>query len=118
MRASVRAILNDAGYRHGEVSIAVVDDETIARLHREFLNDPAPTDVLSFLLDRSAESIEGEVVVSAETAEANAPRYRSTPSDELMRYVIHGTLHLVGHGDRTPRQRAAMRRRERQYLAR
>jgi probable rRNA maturation factor len=108
--------LTDAGYRRGEVSIAVVDDATIAKFHQQFLGDPAPTDVLSFLFDRSEESIEGEVIVSAETARANAHRYRCTPSDELLRYVIHGTLHLVGHCDRTPGQRAAMHRLEREYL--
>ena len=116
IRGAIRAILKDAGCRHGEVSVAVVDDAAIAKLHQEFLDDPTPTDVLSFLLERSAEFVEGEVVVSAETARANAPRYRSTPSDELLRYIIHGTLHLVGHDDRTPRQRAAMRRREDAYL--
>jgi probable rRNA maturation factor len=116
MRAAVRAVLSDAGLRGGEVSIAVVDDATMAKLHQQFLDEPGPTDVLSFLLDRSEESIEGEVVVSAETARANATRYRSAPADELMRYVIHGTLHLVGQGDRTPSERAAMRRLERRYL--
>ena len=104
LQAAVRAVLIDAGFRHGEVSVAVVDDATITRLHRQFLGDPDPTDVLSFLFERSDESIEGEVVVSAETAEANARRYRSTPAEELLRYVIHGTLHIVGHDDRTPRQ--------------
>ena len=56
------------------------------------------------------------MVVSAETAIGNAPRYGCTPEDELLRYVIHGTLHLVGHDDATPRKRAAMRRQERKYL--
>ena len=61
---------------------------------------------LSFLFDRSEESIQGEVIVSAETVRANAGRYRSTPSDELLRYVVHGVLHLVGHSDQTPGQGA------------
>ena len=72
--------------------------------------------MLSFVLERSEQSLEGEVVVSAETALACAARYKSTPEDELLRYVIHGTLHLVGYDDATPRQRAAMRRKERKYL--
>ena len=79
MRGAICAILKDAGYRHGEVSIAVVDDATIAKLHQKFLDDPAPTDVLSFVFERSEEFLDGEVVVSAETACANAPRYRAAP---------------------------------------
>ena len=96
----------------------MVDDATIARLHGEFLGDPEPTDVLSFVLERSPQALEGEVVVSADTAGANAIRYHCTAEEELLLYVIHGMLHLVGHDDATPRKRARMRRREREYLAR
>ena len=45
---------------------------------------------------RTEQSLDGEVVASADTAAANAARYKSTPEEELLRYVIHGTLHLVG----------------------
>jgi len=94
----------------------VVDDPTIAKLHQQFLDDPEPTDVLSFVLERSEQSLEGEVVASADTARTCAPRYRSTPEEELLLYVIHGTLHLVGYDDTTPRQRAVIRKKEMEYL--
>jgi probable rRNA maturation factor len=116
MRRAIRAILRDAGIDQAEISIAVVDDPTIAGLHQQFLDDPAPTDVLSFVLERSEGRLEGEVVVSAETALACAAKYKSTPDDELLRYVIHGTLHLVGYDDASTGQRTAMRKQERKYL--
>jgi probable rRNA maturation factor len=116
IRHAVHAILRDAKIARAEISIVVVDNPTIARLHQQFLDDPAPTDVLSFVLEQSEQCLEGEVVVSAETALACAAKYKSTPDDELLRYVIHGTLHLLGSDDAMPRQRAAMRRRERKYL--
>ncbi len=116
IRRAVGTILRDAAIPEARISIAVVDDPTIAKLHFEFLGDTDPTDVLSFVLERSPQCLEGEVVVSAETALGNASRYGSTPEDELLRYVIHGTLHLLGHDDATSRKRAAMRRRERKYL--
>jgi len=115
-RQTILAVLRGAGISEARISVAIVDDSAIARLHQQFLDDPSPTDVLSFLLERSERCLEGEVVVSAETAIKNAPRYGSTPEDELLRYVIHGTLHLAGHDDTTPRKRAAMRRLERKYL--
>jgi probable rRNA maturation factor len=95
MRQVVRAIVGDAGISEATISIAIVDDAAIAKLHEQFLDDPEPTDVLSFVLERSEESLEGEVVASADTAKACAPRYNSTPEEELLLYVIHGTLHLV-----------------------
>lgn len=116
IRRAVVAILRDAGRPKADVSIAVVDDATIAQLHGEFLDDPTPTDVLSFVLDDTPESFEGEVVVSAETAASSAPRYGNTPEDELLLYVIHGALHLVGYDDTTPRDRAVMRKHEKKYL--
>jgi probable rRNA maturation factor len=116
MRRAVVAVLRDAQIVDADVSIALVDDPTIAKLHAEFLDDPTPTDVLSFVLEQSETSLEGEVVASAETALEYAARYKSTPADELLRYVIHGVLHLVGYDDSTPRQRATMRAKERKYL--
>jgi probable rRNA maturation factor len=116
VRRAVTAILSDAGIAEATISVAVVDDREIADLHGRFLDDPTPTDVLSFLLERSESYLEGEVVVSAETALASAAKYRATPGEELLRYVIHGTLHLVGFDDATPRGRAAMRRGEREHL--
>jgi probable rRNA maturation factor len=117
MRRAAKAILGNAGIRDAQISIAIVDDPTIAKLHDQFLNDPTPTDVLSFLLERSERRLEGEVVVSAETAIAAAPKFRQTPEDELLRYVIHGMLHLIGYDDAARQSRNVMRKREEWYLS-
>jgi probable rRNA maturation factor len=117
MRRVVQTILRDAGIADGRIGVAVVDDATIAKLHNEYLNDPEPTDVLSFALDRSPGYLEGEVIVSADTAIAAAPRFKNSAANELLLYVIHGTLHLVGYDDATPKKRATMRRQEKNYLA-
>ena len=116
MRQAICAILRDAEITDARVGIALVDDPAIAKLHAEFLDDPEPTDVLSFVLEQSEGVLEGEVVASADTAAANARRYRCTPDEELLRYVIHGTLHLVGYDDVTPPKRAVMRKKEREYI--
>lgn len=117
IRQAVQAILRDADISEAKISIAVVDDPTIAKLHDEFLDDPEPTDVLSFVLDRTEESLEGEVIASADTAKTCAAKYKLTPEDELLLYVIHGALHLVGYDDIAPRDRAVMRKQEKKYLA-
>jgi probable rRNA maturation factor len=116
MRQAVRAIVRDAGIAEATISIAIVDNATIAKLHQQFLDVPEPTDVLSFVLERTEDSLEGEVVASADTARACASRFHLTPENELLLYVIHGTLHLVGYGDTTSRRRAVMRKKEMEYL--
>ena len=73
--------------------------------------------MLSFVLERGEGFLDGEVVVSAETALRTAPRFGWSAAEELLLYVIHGTLHLAGYDDATPEQQAAMRGRETEYLA-
>ena len=60
--------------------------------------------------------LEGEIVVSGDTAVAQASEYSSTPEEELMLYVIHGTLHLVGFDDHEEADQAEMRLAEQTYL--
>lgn len=115
---AVEMILEDAAIREAQISVAIVDDPTIHTLNRQFLQHDEPTDVLSFVLEQSDGSLEGEVIVSADTAQTTAPQYGWEPASELLLYVIHGTLHLVGGLDATPEERAEMRARERTYLAR
>ena len=110
-------IVRDAGCSEVTLSIAVVDDSTIHRLNREFLDHDEPTDVISFVLEREGERLDGEVIASAETAIAAAREIGWPAADELLLYVIHGTLHLVGFDDLTAEARAEMRGRERHYLA-
>ena len=118
LEAAVQAVLEDAAIAAAAVSVAVVDDATIRELNGRYLKHDGPTDVLSFVLQRSGDCLEGEVVVSAERALAVAPQFGWAPAEELLLYVIHGALHLVGYDDGTRRGRAAMRRRERACLAR
>jgi probable rRNA maturation factor len=116
LRRAIMAILRDAEIKDAQISVAVVDDAAIAKLHDKFLGDPAPTDVLSFVLERSKGTLEGEVVASADTARACAPRYHCTPEHELYRYIVHGALHLVGYDDATPKKRTTMKKMEEKYL--
>jgi probable rRNA maturation factor len=118
LRRAVRMILEDESIERAKIDVALVDDLTIAELHQRYLDDPSPTDVLSFVLERSPKYIEGEIVVSADTAAGSAPNYNWTAGDELLLYVIHGALHLVGYGDATPKKRSKMREKEGEYLAR
>jgi probable rRNA maturation factor len=111
-------ILRDAGIVHAELSIAIVDDATIQPLNRRYLGHDYPTDVLSFLLERHDDHLEGEVIVSVETAAREAAEFGWTTEEELLLYVIHGTLHLVGHDDSAPVELDHMRQLEQHYLSR
>ncbi len=114
---AVEAIFRDAHVEHATLSIAIVDDPTIHRLNRQYLDHDYPTDVLSFLLERDERGLEGEVIVSVDTAGRRAAEFGWSVADELLLYVIHGTLHLVGHDDQTESARVEMRAAERRMLS-
>ena len=86
------------------ISVAVVDDDAISELNGEFLGHQGPTDVLSFVLEQGEDFLDGEVVVSAETAQRAAAEFGWSAAEELLLYVIHGALHLAGYDDATPRR--------------
>jgi probable rRNA maturation factor len=115
---AIRWALADSPYDEAIVSIAVVDDETIHELNRQFLAHDYPTDVLSFTLEDDPPRLEGEVIVSVDTARQNAVEAGWSADDELLLYVIHGTLHLAGYLDKDLEDYTEMRAAEAAVLDR
>ena len=73
------------------VEISIIDDKQIAKVHGEFMDDPSPTDVITFDY--------GEILVSAETAFSNSEEMQVSLENEVLLYIIHGMLHLGGYLD-------------------
>lgn len=117
LKKAVRAVLKDAGVDHGEISIAVVEDGQMHALNRKYLDHDYPTDVLSFVLSDEEEQLQGEIIVSSDYAAREAEIYKWRTEDEILLYVIHGSLHLVGYDDQDPASKAKMREQERRHLS-
>ena len=100
----------------GELSVALLTDPDLARLHADFLGDPKTTDVITFA-GQPALGLAGEICVSVDTAAAYARKHRRRFAEELTLYVVHGWLHLAGYDDLMPVKKRAMRRAERRALA-
>ena len=93
-----------------EVSILIVSDRKIASLHRQFMKESGPTDVITFQ--------HGEIFISAETARRNARRFGNALARELRLDLVHGLLHLHGFDDRDEVSAQKMRIVQRKILAR
>ncbi len=117
---AVRMILSDYGIVETELSIAIVDDPTIRELNNTYLGHDYETDVISFVLEEDAERsfLSGQLIVSMDTAETVASSIGVETDDELLLYVVHGTLHLVGLDDKQPELAQEMRAAEKEYLER
>ena len=82
------------------LEVALVDDETSARVHRDFMQIEGPTDVITFH--------HGEIVICVEVAQRQAAEYGEPLAREIMRYLIHGLLHLADHEDTHENKRKSM----------
>jgi probable rRNA maturation factor len=116
--SAARTVLEDSHFNSAQLSLAVVDDTTIHDLNRRHLNHDWPTDVLSFVLEDHAGHLEGEVIISADTAATAAAEVGWPAAAEQLLYVIHGVLHLVGYRDKTDSDAQQMRAAEREILSR
>lgn len=116
LREAAARIFREHGKQKGTVSLAVVDDATIHDVNRRFLDHDEPTDVVSFVLEETDDALDGEIVLGADVAARTAAELGVSPADELLLYVIHGALHLVGYDDLSPEPRRNMRAAERKYL--
>ncbi|MDO4574609.1 MAG: rRNA maturation RNase YbeY [Planctomycetia bacterium] len=111
---AVFAALRYGKIRDAEISVALVDDPAIHEINRQFLQHDCPTDVISFPLSDSPKRLEGEIVVSTDTALRESKKIGRgwTPECEVLLYIIHGTLHLTGLDDHTLKDLAEMRQGE------
>jgi len=100
-----------------ELGVTLVSAPAMARLNRRWLDHAGSTDIITFDHRSSPhEPLHGELFISVDDAVSQAAEFGTTPSSELLRYVIHGVLHLQGHDDREPRSRARMKREEDRWV--
>jgi probable rRNA maturation factor len=109
----------------GELSVAILTDAALARIHADFMDDPTATDVITFE-GYPAAGQAGEICVSADTAarfvgltsavKANASLQKKF-STELTLYIVHGWLHLAGYDDLQPAKKRRMRAAEKRAMA-
>jgi len=118
LQARAEQVLRELERSDAELSIALVDDATIAGLNRTYRSKSGPTDVLSFS-QLEGEHVElagnllGDVVISLETAARQARAAHHGLDSEVTRLLIHGILHLIGYDHERDDEARIMQRLER-----
>ncbi len=97
-----RALGKIPNHSLGQIDVLLISDRRMATLHRQFMNIPGPTDVITFQ--------HGEIFISVETAKRNARRFHSSIENEVKLYLVHGLLHLSGYDDKTAADARKMER--------
>ena len=106
-----RNVLKDLDLTFDHLALIFVDDEYLKELHGKYLNDLSVTDVITFDL-RDEDSLDAEIYISVDTAVRVAEEIGVGVNEELLRYAIHGILHLAGFNDADDSERAKMKTEE------
>jgi probable rRNA maturation factor len=120
-RALVRGVVEtilEAERRTGLVSVTFLGRDSMRRLNAAHKGHDQPTDVLTFALGGSKGQVIGDVYICPWVARREARARGISLREELIRLVVHGTLHAVGreHPDGPERTRSAMWRRQERYV--
>jgi probable rRNA maturation factor len=107
----------DMAGRDATLSVVLTGDAEIRELNSRFAGRDSATDVLAFAYDGEADCVEGEIVVNAELAARQAASRPHSPEGELVLYLVHGLLHLLGHDDHDADETRRMREQEQEVLA-
>lgn len=98
IKRAAKVVLGKKG--HGaKLSIAFVDNNEIKKLNKKYFNSNEVTDVIAFPLNNHKSTLNGEIVVSVETAVDTAGKASAAIEGEIILYVVHGLLHLLGYRD-------------------
>jgi probable rRNA maturation factor len=109
----VRQTAEHFGLAGAQINIAVVDDEKIVRINRQFLDKTSVTDVISFdISDDDSKEKFFDIAVNAQMAQRQARLRAHDASAELALYILHGLLHHLGFDDATAAQAARMHKEE------
>ena len=107
-------ILLDNKQNTGSINIIMTDDDTLRLMKKEYFNQDLYTDVIAFNIDDNP--FEGEIYISHDRIKDNAKKFNQSFEDELKRILIHGSLHLCGYDDKTPKEKLEMTSLEENYL--
>jgi len=113
--AWLQGVVQAEGQTLGELTYIFCDDAYLHQMNVEHLQHDTLTDVITF--QYSEEEVTGDVFISTDRTNENAQDYGVSAQQELYRVMVHGVLHLLGYGDKTPETQTIMTAKEDQYLA-
>ncbi len=120
IRRLTQSILVEAGQPSADLSLSLIGRTRMQTLNRQYRGRDYPTDVLAFPMEQigpTAAVFLGDVVICVPVAIGQASQFENTADQELLRLLIHGTLHLLGYDhEESKREATRMQRKERRIV--
>ena len=105
----VGLLKNEFNFKISSLLINFVSTDQIIKINKIFLNHNYSTDIITFSYSKESRIVDSEIYISVKDALSNAEKYGVTFTEETLRLVIHGILHLLGYDDNTPELRVKMK---------
>lgn len=113
----VKKVIKEEGLAAVVINFIFCNDEYLLELNQRFLGRDTLTDVIAFDYSESDEEVSGDVFISVDRTSENAEKFGQAPEKEVLRVIIHGTLHLCGYDDHEDDDKALMTAKEDKYLS-
>jgi len=116
IKAAVEFLFKSERKSLASLNYIFCSDEKLLSINRDYLKHDYYTDIVTFDLSEGPD-ITGEIYISVDRVRDNARQFGFTITDELLRVIFHGALHLCGYRDNTQALKNKMRAKEDHYLA-
>jgi rRNA maturation RNase YbeY len=113
----IKSLSVELNFLVSNLEINFISGEDIHAINKSYLKHDYTTDIITFNYSDSLQQIDGEIFISIDDALSNSKKFKVTLSDELVRLVIHGILHLLGYDDQNLTDKKIMKRLENKLLS-
>jgi probable rRNA maturation factor len=112
------ALLAELKITEAELGIQLVGTKEMAQVNWQFLQHEGSTDVITFGYENAESKLHGELFICVDDAISQAKNFKTSWQSEVVRYLVHGVLHLLGYDDLKPALRRKMKRAENRLMRR
>lgn len=113
----INGVVESEGAKTETLNFILCRDDHLLGMNQKYLDHDTLTDVITFPYSENIKKLEGDIYMSLDRIRENASQLNLSLEDELKRVMIHGLLHLLGYGDKTPQDKSKMTEAEDRYLA-
>lgn len=110
----IETVIETESWQLTQINFVFCSDTYLHDMNVKYLQHDTLTDVITFYY--STEKVEGDIFISIDRVKENAVGLNIPFLEELQRVMVHGTLHLLGYGDKTPKEKNLMTEKENFYL--
>ncbi|MCC6255118.1 MAG: rRNA maturation RNase YbeY [Ignavibacteriaceae bacterium] len=113
----IKSLSTELYFKILNLEINFISAKSILDINKTYLNHDYTTDIITFNYSEIVNELDGEIFISIDDALSNSKKFNVSVSDELVRLVIHGILHLLGYDDIAHSDKKIMKRMENKLLS-